>query len=154
MKAREEKAVNEQKIFKKFCERQETLNEWLKIESRPEPEPDLLCLHSKFGAIAFELVGLIDGKIAEFLAIGLKGRLDAFFTEDPTRNIILKKLTKKYKTIAKKIELLIYTDSRLVTPDDIIISELTELLQNRKHIFDTIWFMGEGKATCIFRKNN
>jgi len=52
------------------------------VDSRPEPEPDLLCIHVD-GPVAFELVSLTDSAIAKMQAAGQKAHQDAFYTSDP-----------------------------------------------------------------------
>lgn len=122
-------------------------NVWLRVNSRPEPEPDLLCVHASDGEIAFELVSLTDPAIAEVQAAGGKARQDAFSTSDPSERIIRNKLHKKYTTLARRIELLIYTDGQIVTPDDAIILTISPLLDATTHPFSCVWFMGEF-TTC------
>jgi len=90
------------------------------VDSRPEPEPDLLCIHVD-GPVAFELVSLTDSAIAKMQAAGQKAHQDAFYTSDPAVEIIRKKLTKKYTTSAEHIELLIYTNRQIITPTDEVV---------------------------------
>src|SRR6267378_7587181 len=52
------------------------------VDSRPEPEPDLLCIHVD-GPVAFELVSLTDSAIAKMQAAGQKAHQDAFYMSDP-----------------------------------------------------------------------
>lgn len=120
---------------------------WLSVSSRPEPEPDLLCVHASDGAIAFELVSLTDPTIAKVQAAGERARQNAFATSDPSQRIIRNKLHKKYTTSAKHIELLIYTDGQIFTPDDAIIPTIAPWLDAITHPFTCVWFMGE-RTTC------
>ncbi len=53
------KQENEQAAFAKFARYMGIENVWLSVSSRPEPEPDLLCVHASDGPIAFELVSLL-----------------------------------------------------------------------------------------------
>src|SRR5882672_2290343 len=89
------KQQNEQAAFAEFVRRMGTHGDWLSIDSRPEPEPDLLCIHVD-GPVAFELVSLTDSVIAKVQAAGPKAYQDAFYTSDPAEEIIRKKLRKKY----------------------------------------------------------
>jgi hypothetical protein len=143
-----DKQKNEQAVFEKFVLRSGARPDWLSIESRPEPEPDLLCHHVTAGPIAFELVSLTDQKIAEIQAAGTKAIQSAFFTSDPTERIIVKKLGRKCRTSASKITLLIYTDGQIITPDDVIIPTIIPLLDTIEHQFNHVWFMGEHE-TCL-----
>jgi len=114
------KQQNEQAAFAEFVRRMGTQGDWLSVDSRPEPEPDLLCIHVD-GPVAFELVSLTDSVIAKVQAAGPKAYQDAFYTSDPAEEIIRKKLRKKYTTSAEHIELLIYTNRQIITPTDEVV---------------------------------
>jgi hypothetical protein len=123
------KQENEQAVFAKFVRCIGMENVWRSVSSRPEPEPDLLCVHASDGPIAFELVSLTDPTIAQVQAAGSKAHEDAFSTSDPSERIIRNKLRKKYTTSAKRIELLVYTDGQIITPDDAIIPTIRPWLE-------------------------
>jgi len=114
------KQQNEQTAFAEFVRRMGTQGDWLSVDSRPEPEPDLLCIHVD-GPVAFELVSLTDSVIAKVQAAGPKAYQDAFYTSDPAEEIIRKKLRKKYMTSAEHIELLIYTNRQIIMPTDEVV---------------------------------
>jgi hypothetical protein len=141
------KQENEQAAFARFTRSMEMENVWLSVSSRPEPEPDLLCIHANDGAIAFELVSLTDPTIAQVQAAGPKADQDAFSTSDPSERIIRNKLRKNYITSANRIELLVYTDGQIITPDDAIIPSILPWLDATAHPFSCVWFMGE-RTTC------
>jgi len=83
------KQQNEQAAFAEFVRRMGTQGDWLSVDSRPEPEPDLLRIHVD-GPVAFELVSLTDSVIAKVQAAGPKAYQDAFYTSDPAEEIIRK----------------------------------------------------------------
>jgi hypothetical protein len=116
------------------------------IEKRNPPEPDLLCRHATDGLLAFELANLCDSEIAKVIAAGSKARTDAFSTSDPSAEIVRKKIKKTYTT-NYPIELLIYSDGRLITPDDVIIPTITPIVESRSGLYRRVWFMGEN-TTC------
>jgi len=142
------KQQNEQAAFAEFVRRMGTHGDWLSVDSRPEPEPDLLCIHVD-GPVAFELVSLTDSAIAKVQAAGQKAHQDAFYTSDPAEEIIRKKLRKKYTTSAEHIELLIYT-RQIITPDDAIIERVLPWLDAHEHPFKCVWFMGESTARRLW----
>lgn len=144
------KQRNEQIAFARFVGRLGTQNEWASISSRPEPEPDLLCIHTKNGAIAFELVSLTDPVIAKVQAAGAKAFQNAFSTSDPSERIVRNKLRKNYSTKACHIELLIYTDGQIITPDDVIIPTVLPWFDAISHPFKRAWFMGEFETRCLW----
>lgn len=145
------KQQNEQCAFARFVERLGTQNEWVSISSQPEPEPDLLCIHTKHGAIAFELVSLTDPHIAEVQASGPKAFHRAFYTSDPSERIVRNKLRKNYSTKASHIELLIYTDGQIITPEDAVIPIVLPWFDAISHPFKRVWFMGEFETRCLWQ---
>jgi hypothetical protein len=145
------KQINEREAFVSFVKRQGKESEWKEISSRPEPEPDLLCVNSFGEHVAFELVSLTDPEIAKVQAAGLKAHTNAFWTSDPSERIVRNKLSKSYKTDAHHIELLIYTNGQIITPDDAIIPTIEPWLNAIQHPFKRIWFMGEHETRCLWR---
>ena len=75
---------------------------------------------------------------------------DAFSTYDPSERIVRKKLQKRYETTASHIELLIYSDGQIITPDDAIIPTIQPLFDSITHPFTHIWFMGEKETLCLW----
>ena len=137
------KQQTEQAAFAAFVRRLGASDQWTSVESRREPEPDLLCTALGGEKVAFELVSLTDPKIAQVQAAGPKARTEAFFTDDPSTRIVRAKLGKAYRTDAARIELLIYADGQIITPDDVIIPTILPLLSERRHPFEVVWFMGQ-----------
>lgn len=144
------KQLEEQAVFRRFAERLGQGPDWIEVASRPEPEPDLLCCHATRGPIAFELVSLTDPEIARVLAAGPRARKDAFSTADPSERIVRAKLKKCYETSTREIDLLIYTDGRLITPDDVVIPTILPWLDATSHPFRSIWFMGEHECRLLW----
>jgi hypothetical protein len=144
------KQQNEQAMFARFIGRLGTRNEWTSVSSRPEPEPDLLCIHAGQGSIAFELVSLTDPVLAEIQAAGAKAYKNAFSTSDPSERIVRNKLHKAYSTNARHIELLMYTDGQIITPDDVVIPTVLPWFDAISHPFKRVWFMGEFKTLCLW----
>ena len=102
------------------------------------------------GPIAFELVSLTDPMIAKLNAAGPKFFWGAFSTSDPSERIIRKKLHKSYETTARRIDLLVYTDGQLITPDDVIVPTILPWFDVIAHQFSCIWFMGEIETRCLW----
>jgi hypothetical protein len=144
------KQQNEQQAFAEFVRRMEAQGDWLSVDSRPEPEPDLLCIHAEDGSVAFELVSLTDSTIARVQAARLNVCHDAFWTSDPSVQIIRNKLSKKYTTSAGRIELLVYTNGRIITTDDEIIEGILPWFDACDHPFARVWFMGECGARFLW----
>ena len=135
------KGLEEVEAFRLFISRSRVPIDPLSVEKRNPPEPDLLCRHATEGLVAFELANLCDPAIAKVIAAGPKARTDAFSTSDPSAEIVRKKLKKSYTT-RYPIELLMYSNGRLITPDDVIIPTITPILESRKGPYRRAWFMG------------
>jgi hypothetical protein len=144
------KGLEEIDAFRLFIARSQTHIDPLSVEKRNPPEPDIMCEHATEGFIAFELAILCDPEIAKVIAAGPKARTGAFSTSDPSAEIVRKKLKKTYTT-CHPIELLVYSDGRLITPDDVIIPTITPILESRKGPYRRAWFMGE-TTTCVIWK--
>lgn len=144
------KQLLERAAFDTFINRMGRADSWKEVENRPEPEPDLLCISSSGERVAFELVSLTDELIAKVMAAGSKARTEAFLTSDPSAKVVWNKLTRSYRTEANRIELLIYTDGRLVTPDDVILATIRPILDARDHPFSIVWFMGERETLKLW----
>jgi hypothetical protein len=58
-------------------------------------------------------------------------------------------MTKTYKT-NHPIELLVYSDGRLITPDDVIIPTITPIFESYNGPYRRAWFMGEDTICLIW----
>lgn len=147
------KKLEDKAAFERFTTKLGTSAEWLSIENRDPPEPDLLCQHAIDGPVAFELVRIIDRRIARNLAIAQKTAVDAFFsTADPTERILRDKLSCVYATTAGRIDLLVYVDGRVITTDCQICEQIREWSNAITHPFSNIWMYGEKEATIVWSR--
>lgn len=110
------------------------------VEKRPEPEPDLLCLVVGVGPVAFELAELCAEDVAKLMANSDQGFI---WSADPSARILCNKLAKDYVT-PHPIELLLHTEGRLVSTDNLIIETIRPILQSRGGgPFRHVWLLGE-----------
>ena len=120
------------------------------VEKREPPEPDLRCRHLDGRVVTFVVVRLVDESIAEVFAAGSAARTDAFRTADPSERMVRRKLTRKYETDFP-IELLVYTDRRLITHDGIIVPILERVFASvPDHPFRRAWFMSNGRVRPLW----
>ena len=147
MRSEATKGLEETEVLCRFIERSQIPIDPATIQKRSPPEPDLICNHLAEGTIAFELVNLCDPELAKVAAAGANTRTDAFSTSDPSARIVKNKLTKTYAS-AQPIDLLIYADGPLITPDDVIIPTIRPILDSSVSPFRKVWFMGE-RCTCL-----
>lgn len=120
------------------------------IEKRPRGEPDILCVIEGEGPVAFELAELCAEDIAATLPRIRGGGSVLIRTSDPSARILRTKLNKLYRSEAP-IELLLYTNARLVTPNDVIIATLRPILESRAASFRRVWLLGERGAYELWR---
>lgn len=141
------KGIDEADVLRRLIERARLQIDPTSIEKRMPPEPDLVCQHTVEGPVAFELVNLCDPELAKVVAAGSKARSEAFSTADPSARIVSNKLRKTYSTTLT-IELLIYADGPIITPDDVIIPTIRPIIESVNGPFRRVWFMGE-KSVCV-----
>jgi hypothetical protein len=138
MQCEQAKGADEIKAFLRFLAAVDLPIAASSIEKRDPPEPDLRCVHATDGPIAFELVELCDPNLAKAIAV----RSEAYIrTSDPSARIISNKLRRKYTTNLP-IELLCYTNGRIITPDNVIIPTVAPYLRSWRHIFRRAWLLG------------
>jgi hypothetical protein len=149
----DEKAEGERIVFSLFAKAMD----WLAVEeltqSRPEPEPDIL-YDGTFGKIAFELLENCAPDLAENQAFLRKGSGEAMLnTSDPTIDRIRSKFKKSYVT-EFPVELLIYTNGRIATPNQMAIERFRSQL-NFAHInpFRRVWYFGKQNEVFLIWEN-
>lgn len=143
------KAADERASFLRLANLLGEAEQWTSIESRNPPEPDLLCTHSSRGTIAFELVAITDPLIAQVSAGNGTSSDGSYWTSDPTERIIRKKLSRKYTTL-HSMELLVYNDLLVITPEESIVETVVAWLNAKDHPFTRAWFCGERSAAQIW----
>jgi hypothetical protein len=144
------KADRERKIFALFAQKRGWPSDDRLIQSRPEPEPDIL-YEGPNEKIAFELVENCTQTIAYNTAKLQEGNGKDFqWVSDPSRAVMKSKLAKNY-TSDHPIELLIYANGRIVTPDDVVIDTLCALLDgwSDKVPFRRVWYFGENSVGTL-----
>ena len=126
-------------IFKGFIEKAGLPIDPQSIVKRDPPEPDLLCLHKDDGYVAFELMEICDSDLTN--AMSKEGEGSFLWTSDPTPKVLRKKLSRKYRT-DYPLELLLYTNGRVVTPDNLIVPTAKRMIERSKGQFRRTWFFG------------
>ena len=152
MSSEADKAQVELRVFAAFVELANLPIPASSVEKRYPPEPDLLCVHATEGKVAFELVELCDPNLARALADPRPRRdgVEYLRTSDPSWAVVLKKLRKSYATDCP-VELLCYTDGRIITPADVIRPTLEPLLGSHRHTFSRAWLMAKREVFSLWR---
>lgn len=149
MATEQTKGNREIEIFSRFVSTSKLPIDPATIEKREPPEPDILCTHLDEGPLAFELVEICDPNLAEFMATVTEGGAYYMRTADPSAQIIRKKLRRKYQT-DYPIELLCYTDGRVITPADVILPTIRPYLASWKSIFRRAWLLSRGDVHHVW----
>jgi hypothetical protein len=136
------KAIHELRVFEYFLELRHLPFTPRAVEKRSPPEPDLLCTFHDGESVAFELAELCDPEIAQPIASPDQARCRAFWTADPSSRIVRNKVRKQYRT-SHPVELICYTDGRVVTPHDIIIPTVCPIFDSRNGAFRKAWLLGQ-----------
>jgi hypothetical protein len=110
-------------------------------QSRPPPEPDILCEIQGRGLVAFELVDLIDSTLARTVARTLKGQAgEAVWYGKPPLDIVREKCRKHYET-PHPTELVVCAgeeEVELLSPADPSVEDRASQLVERSE-FSRVW---------------
>jgi hypothetical protein len=137
------KGAREIEIFSRFVPASKLPFDLNTIEKRQPPEPDILCTHLDDGAVAFELVEICDPNLAEFMSTVTEGGVFYMRTVDPSAQIVRKKLRREYET-DYPVELLCYTNGRVITPADVILPTIRPYLASWRSTFRRAWLLSRG----------
>ena len=141
MSSEYEKGVREIEIFRRFIERSQLPIDKDSIEKGRLCEPDIRCVHSMDGPLAFELVEICDPNLAKFVATARPDDGRYLRTSDPSLHILAKKLLRQYSSDAP-VELLCYVDGGVITPDNVLLPTLQHILSGRTFGFRRVWLLG------------
>lgn len=147
MKTEDKKGVHEIEIFRRFIMRSGIKIDDSSVEKRPVGEPDILCDYLEEGPVAFELAELCDPNIARILN-DPPDEIEMIWTSDPSVRIFRKKRTRPYET-DYPIELLLYWNGRIVTPDDVIIPTIRASAECGLGPYRRVWYLGEHRTELI-----
>lgn len=137
------KKEHERLTLKKFIEARDQTDVECHIENRNPPEPDILYSSLDGKSVAFELVEVCAPEIARAISHDARNSSCSYTrSEDPSKKKLKDKLSKIYKT-EHPIELLLYTNGRVVTPDDLIIANCKPLIEATNIKFRKIWLWGD-----------
>lgn len=116
-----------------------------------ESEPDITCMIEGEGTVAFELTEICESTLAANISALLKGRGEIVLSiSDPSASIARKKLAKTYRT-DRPLELLCYTNARVVATDDMILASLRQQLDAQDGPYRRVWLLGEKSLYEVWR---
>ena len=149
------KSQRELSVFQEFIERSDLVVDPDSIDKRSPPEPDILCRVRGEGHVAFELKEICDSNIAKVCSDIQRAKSDEspyLRSGNPVCNLVKKTRNKNYVS-EFPIELLMYTDGRVICAPDTMIPAIQRAFDNNRHQFRCVWFMGQSGETCkcVFR---
>jgi len=159
----EQKQAEELEIFDVFSERSGLPVDRSTIESRRPPEPDIKCLVSGDGYVAFELKEICDEELAGWIADLYTNPPSIDADEAPFKylrdfetssNYFAEWLKGKFSDQNKyqtdcPMALLLYENGRTGLTNDIILADIEEHSEILIPIFRKVWFMGEEVCGCV-----
>src|SRR6266568_1280179 len=149
MTKEEAKARREREIFLRFVRVSHLPFDVTTLESRKPPEPDILCNHRSDGPVAFELVEICSPELAQFMETVKEGGAFYMRTADPCGPIMRKKLKLTYQSDFP-VELLCYTDGRVVTPSDVIAATIRPYLNSFRSTFRRAWLLSRNQVQQVW----
>ncbi len=143
MTREEEKAAYEHTVFCDFLDRSGASidRDSIKKGNANQREPDFICCYDNGEKVGFELGRLIDPKLAEVVNRWKPKNGEYIRAGDPSPQITKKKLKKEY-AVEFPVELLLYKEHPIITPDDVILPTI-EPLCDVDHKYSRVWFMGD-----------
>jgi hypothetical protein len=148
----EAQAADERAVFADFVKAARLRVVPESIQSRPPPEPDILCEIGGVGPVAFELVQLVDQDLAHGIALAIRDPDNApgISFGDPTLERVQVKLRREYET-PYPMELLAWGDDTLF-PRDIwaptFEAELRALFDAARSPFRRLWVVNVGRLAA------
>lgn len=146
------KAAYERGVFETFVKRSgiEVDPSSIRNGSAAHKEPDLVCRLSAGSDVGFELGRIIDPNLAKVVNQREPQNGQFIKTSDPSRGIARKKIKKKYG-VPYPVQLLLYKEHPLITPDDVIIPTIRPVC-HMKHQYAKVWFMGDD-ITLLYERS-
>ena len=149
MPSEQQKGELELQIFRRFLAVASLPYDAKTAKKRNPPEPDILCAHVKEGPVAFELVEICDPNFAQSVFLAPKGGPTYLRTTDPTQHVLRKKIRRKYQT-DYPIELLCYTQGRVITPINVIVPRMRAVLHSSRTPFRCAWLFSRNQVQQVW----
>jgi hypothetical protein len=151
MTREERKATYERGVFERFLDASGVpVKRVSLIQGRAaQNEPDLIGELISGERVGFELGRLIDPILAEAMNRRALESGAYIRTSDPSRAIARKKIKQTY-SVPFPVELVLYTEDPIITPDDVIIPTIRPVCRMR-HKYRRVWFMGDSVETLYER---
>lgn len=115
-------------------------------------EPDLIGELISDERVGFELGRLVDPTLAKAMNRWKLRDSEYIRTSDPSRAIARKKIKQTY-SVPFPVELVLYKENPIITPDSVIIQTIRPICHIR-HKYRRVWFMGTPWRCSMSAANN
>jgi hypothetical protein len=149
----EAKAAEERAVFRDFAAAARLRIVPESVQSRPPPEPDILCAFQDGSCVAFELVRLVDQDLAHGVTQTIANPDDpkGVWFDDPTLERIQEKLTRKNYRSPHPMELLAWGDDTLLPQSTWVpkfAGDLRALFDASRSPFQRLWVVNLGRLAA------
>lgn len=143
MTREDEKATYEMEVFAAFLKKAPVEIDRSSIRNGDPNlgEPDVVCRSSAGMEVGYELGRLIDPNLAQVVNRWEPQNAEYVRTTDSSSDIARRKIKKSY-SVNFPVELLLYKEYPMITPDNVIIPTL-EPVFSVNHTYARVWFMGD-----------
>jgi len=136
------KAAYERVVFEKFLDLTglEVSRNTVVNGNATQSEPDILCEYTNGDKVGFELGRLINPNLAQAVNQWEPKNGEYIRTSDRSGAIAKRKIKKIY-SVSFPVELLLYKENPIGTPDNVIIPTIRPVCY-MNHKYHRVWFMG------------
>ena len=147
-----QKTAYERGVFETFLDRARLdVNRGSILSGNPAiKEPDLLCEYTNGDKVGFELGRLTDPNLAQVVNRWEPRNGEYVRTSDPSGAIAKRKIKKTY-SVPYPVELLLYKENPIITPDNVILPTIRPVC-HMKHKYRRVWFMGDSVELLYERR--
>jgi hypothetical protein len=153
MSREETKTKYEQTVFYKFLDRSGIRIDRDSVAKGDhiQREPDFVCSYDNGERVGFELGRLTDPRLRKAVNRWEPINGEYIRTSDPSRQIAKSKLIKKY-SVAFPVELLLYKEHPIITPDNVILPTIKPVC-HIKHSYSRVWFMSDDSIELLYERS-
>lgn len=143
MTREDQKAAYEREVLERFLDFSglEVIRDSIVNGNATQNEPDLLCEYINGERVGFELGRLIDPNLAQAVNRWEPKNGEYIRTSDPSGAIAQRKIKQTY-SVSFPVELLLYKENPIITPDNIILLTIRPVCR-MNHQYRRVWFMGD-----------
>jgi hypothetical protein len=147
-----QKAIYEREVFERFLDASgiDIDRNSIQTGNANQREPDILFHNLSGRKIGFELGRLVDPNLISAIKQREPKNGQYIRTRDPSNAIAHKKIKKTY-SVSFPVELLLYKELPIITPDNVILLAIRPVC-HFKHQYHRVWYMG-GSVEVLYERS-